>query len=39
VDGQGDQDEVARRADYVIVNDGSSDLSKQVEDMLKAIDR
>lgn len=37
VDGQSDQTQVARRADYVIVNDGTSDLNKQVDDMLEKV--
>lgn len=37
VDGQISQDEVARKADYVIVNDGSSDLNRQVDDILKQL--
>ena len=34
VDGQADQQEVARRADYVIVNDGETDLKKQIDEII-----
>ncbi|MBO6098624.1 MAG: dephospho-CoA kinase [Prevotella sp.] len=37
VDGQTNQQEVAQRADYVIVNDGKTDLNKQVDEILKII--
>lgn len=38
VDRQADQAEVARRADYVIVNDGKTDLEEQIQNILKQID-
>ncbi|MBR1839854.1 MAG: dephospho-CoA kinase [Prevotella sp.] len=34
VDGQADQQEVAKRADYVIINDGESDLSEQIDKLI-----
>ena len=37
VDGQGDQEEVARRANHIIVNDGITDLNRQIAHMLKQI--
>ena len=38
IDGQTNQQEVAQRADYVIVNDGKTDLNKQVDEILKIIE-
>lgn len=37
VNGQGDQDEVARRADFIIVNDGTRDINVQIDNMLATI--
>lgn len=37
VDGQADQQEVARRADYVIVNDGKSDLNRQIDSIVYSL--
>ncbi|MBR4572963.1 MAG: dephospho-CoA kinase [Prevotella sp.] len=34
VDGQTDQDEVARRADYIIINDGQKELNKQIDKIM-----
>lgn len=34
LDKQSNQEEVARRADYVVVNDGKADVSEQVENIL-----
>ena len=37
VDGQYNQQEVAQRADYIIINDGSADLNKQIDELLKKL--
>lgn len=39
IDRQWPQDEVKRRADYEIVNDGQHDLDKQIDDILNSITR
>lgn len=37
VDGQADQNDVAHRADYVIVNDGKTDLQEQINKIIRKL--
>lgn len=39
VDRQADQNEVARRADYVIVNDGETEIEEQIKQLLQTINK